>query len=384
MTTVLIVGGYGNAGAQISRLLRVHSDVAIRVGGRDLGRAQAFVDDLQLARRDVEAAAAGGRTTALRVDLLDRASVERAMTGVDLCIVAAGSASSSVAVDAALDVGVDYLDIQVGRSKADRLLALDEQARAAGVTLVTDGGFHPGLPAAMVRYAIDRLGTLERAVVGSVIAVDWRHLQPIARSTVADMMEEFRDFAYEEYRDHAWVRARRQPTFAFPEPFGRRRASAMGLAEMHQLSDTVPQLGDTGFYVGGFNPVVDNMIIPAALLGMRAAPNRLADPLGRLLHWGLLRFARPPYGTVLQLEGNTADAPSRVLMRISHADAYTLTAAPVVACALQVIDGTATAPGAHTQAMIVEPVSFFADLVRMGIDVEWLGQRLNVEEGTSR
>ena len=371
MSTVLVVGGYGNAGAAITDLLLAHSDHAIRVGGRHLDLAQSLVDELG-ARDDAWPA----RLEVVRVDAGDRASLASALEGVDLCIAAAGtSRSAATAVAAALSAGVDYLDIQVGHAKAQRLLALDARAREAGVTLVTDGGFHPGVPAAMIRYADQRLGDLERALVASVIAVDWAGLRPLAESTVAEMMEEFRDFAYEEYRSGRWGTAGRQPTFTFPDPFGPQKAAAMGLAEMHQLTRATPGLRDTGFYVGGFNPVVDYAMIPLAMAGMRIAPDRLGPPLGRLLHWGLIRFARPPYGTILQLDGNAAGQPPRTLMRISHPDAYVVTAAPTVAAALQILDGTSRRPGAHTQAMLVEPTQFFADQATMGLTVEWLADR---------
>jgi hypothetical protein len=59
-------------------------------------------------------------------------------------------------------------------------------------------------------------------------------------------------------------------------------------------------------------------------------------------------------------------------MRIRHSDAYVVTAAPTVAAALQLLDGSARRPGAHTQAMLVEPTRFFADQSAMGLTVEWL------------
>ena len=148
----------------------------------------------------------------------------------------------------------------------------------------------------------------------------------------------------------------------------------MGLAEMHQLTAALPGLSETGFYVGGFNPVVDYALIPVAMAGMRLAPDLLGPSLGRLLHWGLIRFSRPPYGTVLQLDGNAPGRQQATLMRISHPDAYQVTAAPTVAAALQILDGTPRSPGVHTQAMFVEPTRFFADQSAMGISVEWLAE----------
>jgi saccharopine dehydrogenase (NAD+, L-lysine-forming) len=150
----------------------------------------------------------------------------------------------------------------------------------------------------------------------------------------------------------------------------------MGLAEMHQLTAALPGLRETGFYVGGFNPVVDYAVIPAAMAGMRISPSRLGPPLGRLLHWGLVRFSRPPYATILQLDGNAAGKSPETLMRISHLDAYRVTAAPTVAAALQVLDGSARRPGVHTQAMLVAPSRFFADIAAMGITVEWIGDQV--------
>ena len=43
--------------------------------------------------------------------------------------------------------------------------------------------------------------------------------------------------------------------------------------------------------------------------------------------------------------------------------------------ALQILDGTARRPGAHTQAMLVEPTRFFAEQAAMGLTVEWLADR---------
>jgi len=41
---------------------------------------------------------------------------------------------------------------------------------------IADGGFHPGLPAALVRYVAPHFDRLEKANVGSVINVDWASL----------------------------------------------------------------------------------------------------------------------------------------------------------------------------------------------------------------
>ena len=115
MSTVLVLGGYGNAGSAITRLLLAHSDHGIRIAGRHPDRARALIDEL--GAQDAEWPA---RLEAVRVDASDRASLASALEGVDLIIAAAGtSRSAGTAVAAALSAGVDYLDIQVGHAKAD-------------------------------------------------------------------------------------------------------------------------------------------------------------------------------------------------------------------------------------------------------------------------
>ncbi len=364
-----MVGGYGNAGEAIVDLLLAHCTHRVVIAGRHENRAAGFADQMRARHPD-----AADRIGHAAVDADRPETFDQHLASTDLCLVAAGTSPSAEALVAAcLAAGCGYLDIQVSRAKAERLLALDARARAAGVVVVTDGGFHPGLPAAMIRAADARYGPLRSAFVSSVIAIDWAALRPFADSTVAELLEEFRDYSYEEYRDGRWRRARRQRKAEFPAPFGQRTVAPMRLAEMHQVTAALPTLRDAGFFVGGFNPVTDYVILPVVWAGLKIAPVRLAPPLGRLLRWGLARFSRPPFDTILQLDGAVAGEPTCPLLRVRHPDGYLVTAAPTVAAALQVLDGTAGAPGVHTQAMLVEPARFLADIASFGVTVEWVG-----------
>lgn len=357
MPKVLVIGGYGNAGRRIVELLAEWSDLPIVVAGRRADRAQELADT-------VNAAQGAHRVGFLGVDAGDRVALTRALAPGDL-LVAASSTSGlcEQTAGACVEASAHYLDIQVSSSKVQRLRAMAGRFAAAGVCAVSDAGFHPGLPAAMVRHVAASRPGLRSARVASVIASDWSQWE-FSEATIPEFVEEVRDFRYEEYREGSWRRAKGSLGVDFPEPFGRRACSAMGLAEMHELTGTMPALRDTGFYVGGFNPVVDRAILPVAWVGLKLPSRQVERQLGRLLAWGLRTFSRPPYGTILQL-----DSQGTTLMRVAHPDAYFLTAAPAVACAWQMLDGT-IGPGLHLQGCAVQTDRFFADLGRMGVSVE--------------
>ena len=143
----------------------------------------------------------------------------------------------------------------------------------------------------------------------------------------------------------------------------------MALEEMRLWAEGQPGLRDAGFYIAGFNPVVDHVLLPLLMLGVRVAPVRGRRPLARLLAFGLRAFRRPPYGTVLRLEasGERDGQPLDVTLTIAHHSSYALTAIPVAATVRQWLDGGARGPGVRLQALVVEPHRFLADMAAMGV-----------------
>ena len=368
MKTILILGGYGQTGRLLAHHLLDETDCRLILAGRRPERATPLAAVLN-------ERAGAARVSTAAADAADAVSLGRALAGVDLVLVASSTATHCESVArAALAADCDYLDIQYAAAKVATLQRLAPEIARAGRCFITDGGFHPGLPAALVRHAAARFDRLERANVGSVIAVDWAALG-LGQETKEEFVAEFMDFDSRIYRD-----GRRQKlglasmvkplTMAFGPPFGRRACVAMTLGEMDALPDLIPSLRETGFYVGGFNWFSDWFVSPLVIVGLKLAPRRLLSPLARVQFWSMSRFARPPYGTVLQLEaaGTRDGAPHALTLRLAHDDAYALTAIPVVACVRQWLNGPHR-PGLWYQGHYVAPEALLDDMARMGVNI---------------
>ena len=136
-----------------------------------------------------------------------------------------------------------------------------------------------------------------------------------------------------------------------------------------------PSITATGFFVSGFNWVVDYLISPIVMMAVKFAPNRTKKPMGQFLIWGLQKFSKPLYGTRLKVEvaraGKDGETVEKTLM-VSHEDAYSLTAIHVAATVKQYLSENQSIrkPGLWRQAVVVDPRQLLLDMQTMGVDVE--------------
>jgi len=166
---ILILGGYGNAGRLIADGLLRETDVELVIAGRRSDRAEAVARELG-ERHSTQ------RVSACTVDAADTESLHTALAEVDCLIVASSTTQlTSLVAEAALDVGVDYFDIQISSpAKTAALTSLEPRIMKAGRCFITDGGLEPGVPGALVRYAATQCDRLERASVAALLQVDWK------------------------------------------------------------------------------------------------------------------------------------------------------------------------------------------------------------------
>jgi hypothetical protein len=363
---LLILGGYGNTGLPLAKLLLKHSDARLIVAGRSLEKAEA-------AALALNGKSKKPRVEALKLDAADPFALRQAFKDVDMVVVASSTAryTENVASEA-VKVGIDYFDVVFSNEKFRILKSFEDRINKAGLCFITDGGFHPGLPALMVRHLAAEFDRLIRARVGSVIQMDWNSLD-FSDATAIEMIEEFRGIEMKCFRHGRWIKPGLMgPEYFrmdFGEPFHRRACVSMYLEEMGALPGLYPDLEDTGFYVGGFNWFVDYVVMLVLFPLLWLFPRRGVKPMARLMLWGLKTFSRPPYGTLLRCEasGEKQGLPFSTAMTLSHPDGYFFTAAPAAACILQYLEGDIRKPGLHTQAILSKPHRFMKDMKKMGI-----------------
>jgi saccharopine dehydrogenase (NAD+, L-lysine-forming) len=271
---------------------------------------------------------------------------------------------------AALACGVDYLDIQYSSKKWARLRPFQERIRQAGRCFITEAGLLPGLPSALSRIAAVDFESTDTARVELCIQPD--PAKPLTNEVLAELVEELRDYEASVLQDGQWKKTRigRPAEADFGHPLGKRRVFPIGLEEMRGLPGALPGLRDASCSIAGMNWFVDWMLMPLIPLSYRlkkGAPQRMP----RLLGWGLRQFATAPYGAAAQVHvlGRRGGAPGERHVQVYHPDEYALTAAPVAACLLQYLDGSARKPGLWCMGHLVEPRRFASDLQRMGIEL---------------
>ena len=361
MSRILILGGTGHTGRLIAQHLLEHSAAAVTIATRHMDKAQAFAEELNQQY-------SGLRAATVYADAADVESLRAAFRDQALVVVAAPTtAYAENVVHSALEMGVDYLDVQVCAKKFALLQSRAGEIARVGRCFITEAGFHPGLPSAMVRYAAAHLDKIESAITAGYLNMG-KNL-PYSES-VDEVVEMFKEYQTQVYKNGQWTKAGLLALrkIDFGSDIGWKRCYAMFLEELRPLPEIYPSLKEVGLYISELYWVTDWVITPIAMIWLMLMP-RSVRSIGKFLWWGMRTFHKPPYRVELQVKasGLKDEHKAKIQASIAHPDGYELTAIPVAATLLQYLDGSARKPGMWMMGHYVEPIRLMKDMEKMGV-----------------
>jgi len=361
MSRILILGGTGYTGRLIAQHLVEHSKADVTVAARHLDRAQALADRLDQQYSD-------HRVKAVYADASQTDSLRRAFADQTMIVVAAPTAAyAENVVRTSLEMGLDYLDVQLSARKFALLQSLTDEIERAGRCFITEAGFHPGLPSALVRYAADHLDSIESAITLGYLNMG-KDL-PYSES-VDELIESFKEYDGRVFKNGQWTKPKsfEMRVCDFGGDIRRKRCYSMFFEELHPLPSMFPSLRETGFYISEMHWILDWVVMPITWAWLKVAP-KATRPIGRFLWWGMRTFHKPPYRVEFQVQAVGFKGGCRVAFQasVAHPDGYELTAIPVVATLLQYLDGSARKTGLWMMGHLIDPLRLMKDMEKMGV-----------------
>ena len=353
---ILLVGATGFAGRKLAIYLLTDTDATVILSGR----CGAKLDELRSSLQE--------HGPAHRIELLelDAADFDAAsLPEFDLLANATGAGPHNAPlIEACLERRADWIDMQMSNELLCPSPELQANIERGDCCFVIQAGFHPGIPAALVRYATQEMDVVDSAMVGSVIR-DESGLPYTSGFT--ELVDSFRDYKSEMYRDGHWqkLKVADYPKIEFEYGFGELLTYPVDMPELRRLPEILPDLQKTGFFVAGFNWFADYLVTPLIMLSTHIMPRQTASSLGKLLSWSTRKFTKPPYGTVVQIDaqGQREGQPARFRLSLYHEDAYALTAISTVAMIKQMLQ-IDLQPGIHLMGLCCDPTRLFADIER--------------------
>ena len=163
----ILIAGCGGQGSCSAGLLAQEKDVEqIICADRYLDRAQKLVDRLAELQPDI-------RAKAVEVNLCKKEDISRITQGVDLVLNTGYPDANVLILQSCLESGAHYVDLASWpfnlegvpeEVTMDALLAFDDEARARGITAITNAGCSPGFTDILVHHMVNQMDTVDKVV----------------------------------------------------------------------------------------------------------------------------------------------------------------------------------------------------------------------------
>ncbi|MDT5269775.1 MAG: hypothetical protein QOH49_1961 [Acidobacteriota bacterium] len=352
----------------------------VTVADVDEGRARAVAETL----RD-------GRVRAEQVDVADRARVVELMRGHDAALSCVTYFHNLQLARAAVEARTHFCDLGGNNTVVDAELALDDEARAAGVNVVPDCGLAPGMVSVLAAHGAARFAQLDELHI-RVGGLPQQPRPPLDYQIVFSV-----EGLINEYVERARVirggelieveSMTELESLDFPEPYGRMEAfqTSGGTSTLPEtFAGRVRELDyKTIRYPGHcerFKLLIDLGLASSEEVeagGTRIVPRKL---LGELLNRHLPADEPDLVFIRLEFAGRLADGGSATRLRYDIIDRFDsrtglsamqrTTAFPASLVAQMMARGQTTLKGAVPQERCIPPDAFVAELARRDIRID--------------
>jgi saccharopine dehydrogenase-like NADP-dependent oxidoreductase len=210
MKSVVVLGGYGNFGRRIVAALSVERECRVYVGGRDEAQAAALAREI------------GGSAEPLRIDCRGGnlvADLERVRARLVIHTAGPFQGQDYAVPRACIAAGAHYVDLADGRSFVCGISALQAEAFANDVLVVSGASTLPALSSAVIDGLADefsRIDTIEHGIAAGA--------RPPGRATMQGVLA-YAGRPFTQWRAGQWQRAwgwQGMSSYLFPPPAGRR------------------------------------------------------------------------------------------------------------------------------------------------------------------
>jgi lysine 6-dehydrogenase len=374
---IIVLGGCGAMGSEVTRDLARSSDFEeIVIADADVQKAHRLAEEL-----------GSGRVRAEQIDVSDEAALAEKLRGFDVVANCTTYHFGLIATRAAIRARVNYLDLG-GLFNTPKQLELDDEARAAGVTICLGCGATPGVTNLMTRHAADQMDQVDEV---HIAFASFRSIAPSA-GLLDTVLDEFSPDSRRFYwEDGKFIEV---PAFSgakrvkFSDPVGEIETFYVPHSETH----TLPRLLGKGLHrvdvSGTWRPEIMQALRLFADLRMTGDQSIQFDgheiKSKAFLRQHILQTCGDfggdgEWAFLLNVEvlGRRDGKPIRIISNTKHppradwgtAATARMTGIPASIAAQKLARGEAMRKGVIAPEACFKPAPFFAELTKRGIQV---------------
>lgn len=239
---ILVLGGYGNFGGEISTALARADGINVIVAGRSKQKIVVFVKDIKQRY--------GADVHGIVLDISQKDLPEKlADSGAQLVIHSSGpfQGQNYDVAEACIESGLNYIDLADGRGFVNGFEELDARASANNVLSITGASTVPGLSSAVINEFLPEFGELKEVEYGIAPGNRADRGEATVKAILGYTGRPFKRLENGKWEEaYGWQGIHRH---MFPGPIGKRWQANCDIPDLELFPDHYPGLKTIKFWV---------------------------------------------------------------------------------------------------------------------------------------